>query len=450
MRTQRRNYSDENRLMPSLLGASVKWTLLLITILSVTIAYYSSCRSERELLVRSTLAVINSTKSSLINSVEIGDYVEVERLLGGISKDKRIRAIYLIDQNDIIDYSYPEKGAVYTHRLKSDLEHIESAAHVSSDKKVYVVGDGQLIINTRLQSERSLKHWRLIVSYSLNKIRTLVLTDYVKIAIVIVVFACIIYFGFLSLLNRRLTPLRRITEQIGAISNGDYNIPDISPTKYRRLAVLVNSFNKMKHDIRRYSMTAMKNAHMAAIGRTSAMIAHDVRKPFAQMKSVLEMLPDKKDDDAFMDYASQQVHEAIRKADAMMSDILEYSRDVKLELNDVGVVAMLASALGDVFKNSGDADVAVEYGYKHSSVVHIEEMKIARVFTNIIANAVDAMSCKGKISIQMRDVSVHEKNWVDVIIANDGPKIPEDALPHLFEPFFTKGKKSGTGLGLAI
>ena len=41
--------------------------------------------------------------------------------------------------------------------------------------------------------------------------------------------------------------------------------------------------------------------------------------------------------------------------------------------------------------------------------------------------------------------------WVDIAVANDGPPIPKDVLPHIFEPFFsTKQAASGVGLGLAV
>jgi signal transduction histidine kinase len=71
--------------------------------------------------------------------------------------------------------------------------------------------------------------------------------------------------------------------------------------------------------------------------------------------------------------------------------------------------------------------------------------ELNQVWTNIIDNAIDAMSGKGKLLIH----TFRDDNCVVVEITDDGPGIPPEVLPHIFEPFFTtKGVGQGTGLGL--
>src|SRR5690606_4798488 len=71
-----------------------------------------------------------------------------------------------------------------------------------------------------------------------------------------------------------------------------------------------------------------------------------------------------------------------------------------------------------------------------------------QVWTNIIHNAVQAIRGKGSIILRLKHLPPEQ---VLVEIENDGPPIPKDILPRIFEPYFTtKPKGEGTGLGLSI
>jgi signal transduction histidine kinase len=73
--------------------------------------------------------------------------------------------------------------------------------------------------------------------------------------------------------------------------------------------------------------------------------------------------------------------------------------------------------------------------------------ELNQVWTNIIDNAIDAMSGEGELKIK----SYQDNNWVVVEITDNGSGIPPDIQPHIFDPFFTtKPPSSGTGLGLNI
>jgi signal transduction histidine kinase len=71
--------------------------------------------------------------------------------------------------------------------------------------------------------------------------------------------------------------------------------------------------------------------------------------------------------------------------------------------------------------------------------------ELNQVWTNIIDNAIAAMSGNGQLRVR----TYREDNCVVVEIADNGPGIPADVKPHIFEPFFTtKGVGEGAGLGL--
>jgi two-component system, NtrC family, sensor histidine kinase AtoS len=76
---------------------------------------------------------------------------------------------------------------------------------------------------------------------------------------------------------------------------------------------------------------------------------------------------------------------------------------------------------------------------------------IEQVFTNLISNAVDAMSATGgTLAIKIiKSMSAADRSQVEVTVSDNGPGIPDDVRERIFEPFVTT-KAKGTGMGLAI
>ncbi|HEY7274068.1 MAG TPA: ATP-binding protein [Actinoplanes sp.] len=108
-------------------------------------------------------------------------------------------------------------------------------------------------------------------------------------------------------------------------------------------------------------------------------------------------------------------------------------------------LVMLASRIG--------SGVTVVRNYD-PDLPRIEAMpgELNQVWTNLIDNAIDAVDGAGTLRVSARGVSAHgTAHGVVVEIADSGPGIPPDVLPHVFEPFFTtKDVGRGTGLGLDI
>jgi signal transduction histidine kinase len=72
--------------------------------------------------------------------------------------------------------------------------------------------------------------------------------------------------------------------------------------------------------------------------------------------------------------------------------------------------------------------------------------KVRRAASNIAANARDAMRGGGRIHVH----ATLSEGSLDLVLADEGPGVPEDVKGRIFEPFVTHGKKKGTGLGLAV
>src|SRR5580658_937915 len=125
--------------------------------------------------------------------------------------------------------------------------------------------------------------------------------------------------------------------------------------------------------------------------------------------------------------------------------IKEYTYMDQTPLQNVDIVKSLETTL-TILNHKLKRGVVVERDYqKIPLLVNSFGSELNQVWTNIIANAVDAMGGEGELRVR----AYRDDNCAVVEIGDNGPGIPQDVLPHIFEPFFTtKGVGEGTGLGL--
>jgi signal transduction histidine kinase len=125
--------------------------------------------------------------------------------------------------------------------------------------------------------------------------------------------------------------------------------------------------------------------------------------------------------------------------------IKEYTYMDQAPVQNVDIVKSLETTLTILnYKLKRGVVVERDYG-KVPLLVNSFGSELNQVWTNIIDNAIDAMSGKGQLRVR----TYREDSCVVVEIGDNGPGISSQVKPHIFEPFFTtKGVGEGTGLGL--
>ena len=196
---------------------------------------------------------------------------------------------------------------------------------------------------------------------------------------------------------------------------------------------------------------------MAAIGELSTAIAHEIRAPLASICGSIEMLAGELhlsgDNRKLMDLVIKESD----RLDRIITDFLEFARLKRPAFEPVDVEACLNEVLL-LLRHSNDFNrgisIDVKGGAPHACV-YADDEQIRQVFLNLIMNACEAMAQGGRLTMRidgvikaLRDGGCPEE-CVAIDFENKGPAIPQDVLPHIFEPFYTT-KEGGTGLGLAI
>jgi DNA-binding NarL/FixJ family response regulator len=196
-----------------------------------------------------------------------------------------------------------------------------------------------------------------------------------------------------------------------------------------------------------------ENERSKAIARTTQSLAHDVRKPFSMFKMIIDAVTNAKDHEEARELLKEslpEVQQAMASVNGMLSDVLEIGSESKPIAEPTNPETLIEATLNEIFRVYPDSKVDVRYALNHRHKATVDTLKVGRVFSNIVGNAVQAMNFRGDLWFGTEEFIVDGKSMMRFCLGNGGSFIPPESLPKLFDAFFTSGKKGGTGLGLAI
>jgi signal transduction histidine kinase len=199
---------------------------------------------------------------------------------------------------------------------------------------------------------------------------------------------------------------------------------------------------------------------LASLGEMAAGIAHELKNPLAGIEVMAGLLrrqvPDSKDAQSLL----ADILSEAKLANAIVVEMLEFVRPVRLQvertdLRDV-IQQSVTMAESKVPRREVVVHVRVEPGLP---MIESDHHQLSQVFTNLVANAFEALDGSGAITIAAGSATIeadpafaglHPPTPAVLIeVADDGPGIPAELTDRIFNPFFTT-KVTGTGLGLAI
>jgi PAS domain S-box-containing protein len=189
----------------------------------------------------------------------------------------------------------------------------------------------------------------------------------------------------------------------------------------------------------------LRNAErMAAIGETAAMVGHDLRNPLQGISGAVYVLKQMLGSTAEAQATEMLglIERAVEYADKIVKELLDYSREIRLELTETNAKEVVHAAIQQV---KIPANVKIRNLAQQTPSLLVDAGKTERVFVNLIGNAVDAMPAGGVLSI----TSTESNEILEIRFADTGEGIPDNVMRDLWKPLKTT-KSKGVGLGLAI
>lgn len=187
----------------------------------------------------------------------------------------------------------------------------------------------------------------------------------------------------------------------------------------------------------------LREEKLAAMGRLSSAIAHEIRNPVAMIASSIataKQLSGAEREEMF-GIASDEAN----RLSQLTTEFLDYASTRPPKLAETSVADMVAYVADASRAHASRKGIHFEVNVAASLSVLADEGQLHQALMNLLLNAVDASPAGGTILI--RSQNGNQRVCIDV--ENTGQPIPEAALARIFEPFFTT-KARGTGLGLAI
>jgi PAS domain S-box-containing protein len=187
---------------------------------------------------------------------------------------------------------------------------------------------------------------------------------------------------------------------------------------------------------------------LAAVGRLTAGLAHEIKNPLNAailQLSLLSRLVGRlgKQDSEALDVPIDLVRTELHRLDRLLEDFLGFARprEYRKEQVDLGRLVRETVRLNE--ERARSSSKVLEARIEDPCLVIGDWHALQQVLVNLVNNAFDAS--RTRILIRVRREGAHGV----LLVEDDGPGIPKDVLARMFEPFFTT-KPNGTGLGTAI
>lgn len=230
-------------------------------------------------------------------------------------------------------------------------------------------------------------------------------------------------------------------------------IPNLPNSWFRKIikevSILYEGSEILIRRMLEYQKEVVKAAQYKAVARTSQILAHDIRKPFSMLQGTLDIIDTLEDPwqaKTIANKAIPDIRRAIASVNGMIQDVMEVGADSSLTTEESSLRALIENALIENLRYNEHAKIQIYYQLNHTNKLKIDTLKVHRLFSNIIGNAIQAMNNEGKLWFH----SEQTHKFIKITIGNNNSYISEEDRYRLFDAFFTKGKKGGTGLGLAI
>jgi signal transduction histidine kinase len=215
--------------------------------------------------------------------------------------------------------------------------------------------------------------------------------------------------------------------------------------------LMSQAFDVVTDAITRLEREAGRRERLAALGRLSTEIAHEVRGPLSIIKASVDSLQPEAASPAAVREAAVEIVRQLARLDRIVTAMLDFARPLRLELAPVNVAALVWDAAGAVL-DGWEVPLARIALQPQLGTIVTDGGRLRGVLANLLENArqsvreasrnagVEAIEIGGR-----RTAGGRVLLWVE----DRGVGVPEADLPHAFEPAFTT-RRSGKSLGLAL
>lgn len=232
------------------------------------------------------------------------------------------------------------------------------------------------------------------------------------------------------------------------VNDVNYYIDKINYAFDKLLFYVVTYYSNVKDQIIDKKNEYINTTHherLTLLGQMTSSFVHEFRNPLTSIHGFVQLLRSENPQLPYLDIISNEIEQL--KFNISQFLMLSKKEIVSIEMTSFSLNDLIEEVLSFLYPRILEVNVDIQKHYLHEISIHGFKDEIRQVLINIIFNAVDVLKSVDNPIIQI-ELDITE-NSVIIDISNNGPKIPEEMVDTIFEPFVTT-KKSGTGLGLYV
>jgi len=206
--------------------------------------------------------------------------------------------------------------------------------------------------------------------------------------------------------------------------------------------------SKMERELREIQQALLQSEKLAAMGRLTSQIAHELNNPIYGIMNTLELLkteiPPESKRRRILDLSLSE----IQRLSEMLRNMLSFSKPEEEKRRPIKIDELIEGILLVMEKQMRESNIQVEISFNPDiPEIMASTNQMRQVMLNILKNAKEAMPKGGTLTVR----TSREDNRVLIHIQDTGIGVPEEIRDKIFEAFFTtKQKVKGVGLGLSV
>jgi two-component system NtrC family sensor kinase len=254
-------------------------------------------------------------------------------------------------------------------------------------------------------------------------------------------------------------PVRRMARATRRVAEGDLG-GEVPVGTRSELGLLSADFNRMRESLQRAQQEQRGRAEaqvaqaekLAALGRLSASIAHEINNPLAGIltfaKLLIRDIEERPLDAGLRETALHQLRLVQRESErcsAIVRNLLDFARQRPAKLVHMSLLAVAEEALSLVSHQLELKGLAIERDLQPAPPIQGDSGQLRQAVVNLVLNACDATPAGGRIRLSTGS----DAGRARLELSDTGVGIAAEHLARIFDPFFST-KEKGTGLGLSV
>jgi len=185
---------------------------------------------------------------------------------------------------------------------------------------------------------------------------------------------------------------------------------------------------------------------LSALGTLAAGVAHEIRNPLVSVRTFIQLLPERVDDEEFRTSFRELALKEIERICELITDLLSFSRPSPADREPASLNEIASQIVRLLEPEARKRDVTITADFTDLvPIVVVHESQVKQVLMNVVLNAIQACAGHGSVTVTTQ---VDAAGCV-IEVADTGVGMTPEQREHMFDPFFTT-KDNGSGLGLYI